>query len=312
MEKKEKRTLYILYVLGIYILFQAGWWAYHLVELNKELYEYKSILTGVNLVETFDKKVWMIIGEGSIFLILLAIGFWQIKRTLTRELKLAQMEKTFLLSVTHELKTPIAAVKLFLETLKSRKLEPDQERKIVEDALKENKRIEQLSENILLATKLDQTKKFEFTENVEISAIALQTAKRFQSYWPDRSIITKVEDNLCIPGDVQMIQTVLSNLVENAIKYSKPDEAIEIHLSKLNDTISLTVADQGMGIPANERQRVFTKFYRIGNENTRKTKGTGLGLYIIKNIVKLHGGSIEIVANNPKGSRFNVYFPIQI
>lgn len=312
MEKKEKRTLYILYVLGIYILFQAGWWAYHLVELNKELYEYKSILTGVNFVETFDKKVWMIIGEGSIFLILLAIGFWQIKRTLTRELKLAQMEKTFLLSVTHELKTPIAAVKLFLETLKSRKLEPDQERKIVEDALKENKRIEQLSENILLATKLDQTKKFEFTENVEISTIALQTAKRFQSYWPDRSIITKVEDNLCIPGDVQMIQTVLSNLVENAIKYSKPDEAIEIHLSKLNDTISLTVADQGMGIPADERQRVFTKFYRIGNENTRKTKGTGLGLYIIKNIVKLHGGSIEIVANNPKGSRFNVYFPIQI
>ncbi len=282
------------------------------MELNKELYEYKSILTGVNFVETFDKKVWMIIGEGSIFLILLAIGFWQIKRTLTRELKLAQMEKTFLLSVTHELKTPIAAVKLFLETLKSRKLEPDQERKIVEDALKENKRIEQLSENILLATKLDQTKKFEFTENVEISTIALQTAKRFQSYWPDRSIITKVEDNLCIPGDVQMIQTVLSNLVENAIKYSKPDEAIEIHLSKLNDTISLTVADQGMGIPADERQRVFTKFYRIGNENTRKTKGTGLGLYIIKNIVKLHGGSIEIVANNPKGSRFNVYFPIQI
>lgn len=312
MEKKEKRTLYILYVLGLYILFQAGWWAYHLVQLNKELYEYKSILTGVNLVETFDKKVWMIIGEGSIFLLLLAIGFWQIKRTLTRELRLAQMEKTFLLSVTHELKTPIAAVKLFLETLKSRKLEPEQEKKIIEDALKENKRIEQLSDNILLTTKLDQTKKFEFTEKIDLTKIVTQTIKRFQSYWPDRIIHLEVENDLTLPGDEQMIQTVISNLVENAIKYSRQPEEINVLVKSKNEFIELSVSDEGIGIAEEEKQRIFSKFYRVGNENTRKTKGTGLGLYIIKNIVKLHGGSVEVKANNPKGTCFTVSLPKNI
>lgn len=312
MEKKEKRTLYILYVLGLYILFQAGWWAYHLVQLNKELYEYKSILTGVNLVETFDKKVWMIIGEGSIFLLLLAIGFWQIKRTLTRELRLAQMEKTFLLSVTHELKTPIAAVKLFLETLKSRKLEPEQEKKIIEDALKENKRIEQLSDNILLTTKLDQTKKFEFTEKIDLTKIVTQTIKRFQSYWPDRIIHLEVENDLTLPGDEQMIQTVISNLVENAIKYSRQPEEINVLVKSKNEFIELSVSDEGIGIAEEEKQRIFSKFYRVGNENTRKTKGTGLGLYIIKNIVKLHGGSVEVKANHPKGTCFTVFLPKNI
>jgi signal transduction histidine kinase len=308
-ESKEKRTLFILYILGIYILFQASWWAYHLIDLNGEMYEMKSIMTGIDHSKIYQTKVWMIIGEGSIFLILLGLGFWQIKKNISKELRLARMEKTFLLSVTHELKTPIAAVKLFLETLKTRKLQPEQSAKIIEDALKETTRLQTLSENILLATRLDQMREKLLDEDIELSEVIQQCTTRYRSLFPDRKIEMSIQEKIHIKGDVQFIQAMTSNLLENALKYSPSHEPIEVILKKENGIPTLEYRDFGTGIPGEEKQRVFEKFYRIGNEDTRKTKGTGLGLYIVRNIVKLHGGSIEIEPNIPHGSIFKITLP---
>jgi signal transduction histidine kinase len=310
VDSKEKRTLYILYILGLYILFQAGWWAYHLIDINRELYELRTITLGVNHNSVYQAKVWMILGEGLIFFLLLAFGFYTIKRNVSKELRLAKREKSFLLSVTHELKTPIAAVKLFLETLKTRKLSSEQEQKIIEDALKENTRLQVLSENILLVTRLDDSRDHVFIEKISLADIINSSLSRYQSLSPNLTIEKNIKTKGETKGDIQLLSAVCNNLIENAIKYSPKEKMISVSLEEESGNVVMKVQDNGIGIVPEERQRIFEKFYRVGNEDTRKTKGTGLGLYIVKNIVKLHGGSVEVKSNLNEGSTFVVRLPI--
>ena len=104
--------------------------------------------------------------------------------------------------------------------------------------------------------------------------------------------------------------SVITNLIENAIKYSEPDTEVRIKLHSDNSNVFLEVADNGSGIPENEKGKVFDKFYRVGNEDTRKTKGTGLGLYIVQHIVKMHNGKIEVRNNHPSGTVFEIRLPV--
>ena len=118
-----------------------------------------------------------------------------------------------------------------------------------------------------------------------------------------------IAPDIIISSDHQLITALLTNLIENAIKYSPKDGNITIKLQEQENAVKLIVADEGVGISNEEKDRIFDKFYRIGNEDTRKTKGTGLGLYIVKNIVKLHQGYISVSNNSPKGSIFEIIFP---
>lgn len=303
----ERRTLLILYVLAMYILFQLFWWGYHLIQLNKEVLELKTIVLGQSQYAILVSKIWMVVGEGSVFFLLLALGFWYIKRTVVRELRLAQMEKTFLLSVTHELKTPIAAVKLQLETLKSRQLSAEQTSKLIDDALRETRRLQSLSENILLATRLDQKNGALLKEKFDFSSIVKHEVQRYRSM-SQVTFTEQISEQVIFYGDEQMITALVSNLLENAVKYADTGPVI-VKLRSHQDDLVLEVADSGIGIPEEEKLKVFGKFYRIGNEETRTTKGTGLGLFICANIVRLHYGRISVRNNLPNGSIFVVTFP---
>ena len=270
-ERRERRTLLILYILAAYILFQLGWWGYLQISLTQELFEE----TG-RPKEELSRKVWMIVGEGSVFAILLLIGFVYVRRTVVRELRLARMEKTFLLSVTHELKTPIAAVKLMLDTLKRGKLEKAHEAEVVDDALRETRRLESLTENILLATRLDQQRGSFNAEVVDVSACAELCVRAMQRSFGNRHPFDlELEEGLTLNGDEQLLRALIQNLLENAVKYSPPDSAIALRVHKKNNAVLIEVSDRGPGIPAEERERVFEKFYRLGNEETRRHKGTG-------------------------------------
>ncbi len=305
--RRAGRPLLLLYILAIYILAQVAWWGYHLVEVNDELAETNARLTGTPIsADEMSKKAWMVMGEGSVFLILLCLGFWYIKRSISRELQLARMEKTFLLSVTHELKTPIAAVKLFLETMKSRDLSKDQSKVILSDALRETRRLESLSDNILLAARFDSKQRDPLSETVDLSEVI----SKIITYFPGSGIdAAAVQPTIEIHGDKALLRAMCYNLIENSIKYSPEDKVVTLKLSRTPKNIELVVADQGIGIPQEERTAVFEKFYRLGNEQTRKTKGTGLGLYIVKNIVDMHNGTIEIHNNTPAGVVIKVNIP---
>ena len=114
---------------------------------------------------------------------------------------------------------------------------------------------------------------------------------------------------LYINADVSGMISIVTNLLENASKYSEVGSEIKIDLAEENNSIVLSVSDAGEGIPDEEKENIFMKFYRIGNENTRKKKGTGLGLFIVKNLVLLHNGAIEVKNNSPKGTIFALQFP---
>lgn len=306
--QKEKRALWLLYILACYILFQLSWWGYHLIQLNRELLEMKSIMLGISLHDLLTAKIWMVIGEGSVFLVLLLLGFWYIKRTVSRELRLARMEKTFLLSVTHELKTPVAAVKLFLETMQSRKLSEEQTSKVLNDALRETKRLQALTENILLATRLDQRSDSMHRESLDLAALCKAEIQRFKAL-NAAEIVFACELPVFLHGDRQMILALIDNLIDNAIKYSPANSPVTVSLEYQNGSAVLRVADKGRGIPDADKSRVFDKFFRGGNEETRTTQGTGLGLFICKSIVKMHGGEISVTDNKPNGSIFVVKLP---
>jgi signal transduction histidine kinase len=306
-EKKERRTLAILYVLAAYIALQVWWWGYSLVQIHKQVAFMRQDLTALQQEQLFNLKVWMIVGEGGVFLIMLLLGFWYIKRTISRELQLARMEKTFLLSVTHELKTPIAAIRLFLETIKARKLTEEQTKAILNDALRETERLQMLSENILLATRFDKGRGELMNEQVHLSDMLTQITHRVQATNKVHFQL-ELEEDVIMRGDRELLRAMCSNLIENAIKYSAETPEVFIHLSTQDKNIILKIADSGIGIPDDEKQKVFDKFYRSGNEQTRQHKGTGLGLYIASSVVRLHHGSISVANNSPKGSVFEVVF----
>ena len=111
-------------------------------------------------------------------------------------------------------------------------------------------------------------------------------------------------------GDKLALSSLFFNLIENAEKYSPEGSKIEITLSSSHEYVIVHVMDQGIGIPENEKQRIFEKFYRVGNEDTRRTKGTGLGLFIVQHIVNLHKGVIQVRYNYPQGTIFEIKFPI--
>jgi signal transduction histidine kinase len=264
-------------------------------------------LTALQQEQLFNTKVWMIVGEGGVFLVMLVLGFWYIKRTISRELQLARMEKTFLLSVTHELKTPIAAIRLFLETMKARKLTEEQTKSILNDALRETERLQMLSENILLATRFDKGRGELMNEQVHLSDMLVQLSQRVQATNKVHFQLN-VEEDVLMRGDRELLRAMCSNLIENAVKYSATAAEICISLKSLGKEIIVTIADNGIGIPDEEKLKVFDKFYRSGNEQTRQHKGTGLGLYIASSVVRLHHGNIRVLDNIPNGCVFEVVF----
>lgn len=311
-ERKERRTLLLLYALGVYIALQLAWWGYLQVSLNREMFQHLAEETGIDQSEAFQKKVWMVLGEGSVFLLLLAIGFFRIKKNISSELRLARMEKTFLLSVTHELKTPIAAIKLMLETLKRGKTDAAANEKLVQDALRETQRLQTLSENILLVTRFDQPGAGFVFEQVNFSEIVRQCAHRTkQSLGEVAQIHSEVEDGIYLQGDEQLLAALCMNLLENAFKYGGIKSPVSLHLKRSSHSVVLSVSDEGPGIAESEQKLIFEKFYRIGNEETRKHKGTGLGLYLVKNIARFHGALVEVSNRQPKGALFEITFPIQ-
>ncbi|MFM9006605.1 MAG: sensor histidine kinase [Flavobacteriales bacterium] len=302
---REKLALRVLYVLALYVLLQLIWWGYQLIQINAKLI--MASTTDLNAqYHQLRSKVWMVAGEGIVFFVLLAIGFRYIKKTVSRELEIARKERNFLLSVTHELKTPIAAVKLFLETLQTRSLSDEKKTEIVHLSIQETKRLQSLTENILLAARLDNRADGMTEAPVNLSECLKREIKRFQSLTPT-VIEAAIPDGVMIEGDEQMLSALISNLIDNALKYGA-GRKVEVVLQSDSHTTSLNVRDEGAGIPPGEEKRIFDKFYRMGNEETRTSKGTGLGLFIVKSVAVMHKAEVKVTNRPSGGADFSVVF----
>ncbi len=263
--------------------------------------------------EEMKKKLhnrWiMIAGEGLVFLTLLGLGAVKTHRAFKKEVALSQRQKNFLLSVTHELKSPLASIKLYLQTLQKHDLDKARQQHFIENAIKDTDRLNILVENVLTATKIESSKYSFLKEPINLSASLDEIISKHQQNNSGKHIFNiEIAPDIKVSFDKQALSSVIINLIENAEKYSPENTKISVSLKVLNNRIYLQVSDQGAGIVDNEKSSIFEKFYRIGNEETRKTKGTGLGLFIVKYIVEHHNGKISIKDNTPTGSIFEIIF----
>ena len=306
--RNKRRLLGVLYLMAAYLVFQLVWWGWQLYKLQFAYLQHLKAEGAPLPANALRNKIFMIVGEGGVFLLLLFLGIWWIKKNVWQDLKRAQKEKNFLLAVTHELKTPIAAIRLNSQTLKNRKLTEEQSQDLCTDIITESNRLETLVNNILLATQFEQNTSLGNWQTTNLSLLVEAQIKRFQQLFPERIVNSNIQSNIQLEIEENMIFSLLFNLLENANKYSPNSETISVSLKGTEHLIFLEITDLGVGIPAEERKSVFEKFYRVGNEQTRTQKGTGLGLYIVKQICKAHRAEINISDNTPKGSRFQITF----
>lgn len=295
----KRQPTILFYFLAAYVVLQFSWWAYHIVQLTK--------IAGYNQVSV-NKRIGMIMGEGLVFFLILIFGLWRIIRSIKKEHELAKRQSNFLLSVTHELKTPLASTKLYLQTLLKHNFEKEKRDELLKKTLSENHRLEEIVEAILISARIDnktlQIHKEKIDLNKEIKSIALQLNEKINK----EIIIFDPKQDCFLDSDLFMIRTILINLLENAIKYSGTKEEIEIELWSDDSDIAIRIKDSGPGIPKDFHELIFDKFFRIQQEETRSTKGTGLGLFIVKEFTQLCGGTISYYPNKEKGSVFELKF----
>lgn len=317
-----RRPVVILFILTVYVLFQFIWWAYLLVDLNDEVYNHKIENVALQpLTETqrkteidfLEKKIsdrrLMVIGEGGVFLALLLWGSIIMVRAYRKEMLLARQQKNFLLSITHEFKSPLAAIKLYLQTLLRHDLNKEKKDSFINSAIGDTERLNNLVENALLANLIDHKGYLFSKEDVNFSALIRLMTQKFQQMPAHGNLQINIQDGLHINADKNAMMVLVNNLIENAYKYSSGDRNISISVFEKSNRIVLEIADQGVGIPDKEKQKIFNKFYRVGNEETRRTKGTGLGLFISKYIIEHHDAKILLRDNEPNGTVVRLEFP---
>jgi signal transduction histidine kinase len=327
--ENRNRFYAIALVTTVYILLAFGWWSMLLMRKNEEAKQANIELLKLDMqvknkfidsenfeksveyqrvIEKYQRQAKMVWGEGSVLFLGLLWGFWMIQRSLQKEVQLNNQRRNFLLSVTHELKSPIASIRLILQTFQKRKLDEAQQTKFLNAAVVEADRLHELVDNLLLSSRLENQYE-RSVEEINVAAMIEELIEKCRIKFPRAHFNFTKNEVPILRGDRQGLVSLFTNLLENAAKYSGEQAEITVRQNFVADKFLFEIADNGIGIPATEKRKVFEKFYRVGSEMTRRTKGTGLGLYIVAQIVKLHNGLISVTDNTPNGTIFKITLP---
>lgn len=232
---------------------------------------------------------------------------------LVREIRRNEQHDAFINAVTHELKTPVASIRLYLETLQTHALDDTKRREFYRTMLADSDRLLATIEQILRTGRLGPgDRKPNFT-NVELAAVVEESVTRARTLYhlPPESLKFDSGPRVTIRGDLDEIQAAVSNLIDNAVKYSDKHVQITIEIDRLDTSYAtLRVIDRGAGIPASELKRIFRRFYRAPGSLATRVKGTGLGLYIVRSVARRHGGRVWAESEGPgHGSTFVLQLP---
>ncbi len=311
-----KKRHSFFYHIAIFIIAQLAWllllgiWIYWYVTnyiIFKKVGEKLSpqfIYNGTN--------VFPFVG-GLILLVGIAFSMSLIFRHLNVQLKLNKLYDNFISNITHELKSPLSSIQLYLETLNSRKVPPDKQREFIDLMMKDASRLKNLINSILEISTLEQKKVSHSYQVYEADSLfgklVEESVEQFKL--PEGSIVIEGKSDCKCVVDRNAMKIVFNNLIENAIKYSIEPVKININLSRISKKIYIRLSDKGIGINPDELKKVFNKFYRIYDINIPTVKGTGLGLYWVKEIIKTHGGKITALSEGKnKGSTFRIELPV--
>ena len=248
------------------------------------------------------------IAEGVTFLILILIGAFFVYRSVRKQFRVQHQQQNFMMAITHELKTPISVAMLNLETLQKYQLDAEKQKKLIRMTLQETSRLDTLINNILVSSQLEGGGYVFSKEELDFSSLFKDCIRDAKTRYPERTFIENIDPEIEIAGDPLLLQLLISNLIENAVKYSAKEKPITCKLGRSGNDVVMNILDEGIGVADSEKTKIFEKFYRTGNESTRKTQGTGLGLYLCRKIAGDHNADISVTNNIPFGSNFAIHF----
>jgi signal transduction histidine kinase len=232
-------------------------------------------------------------------------------RDVTAELETEQLKADFVATVSHELRTPLTPLKGFLITL-SRGIgdgTEEERQAYYRIMLNQANRLERLITDLLEASRIESGRPVVEAQSMDVTATIDEVVRNFQDEYPDRNMRVVAEANLLVDADPLRVDQVVTNLVSNAIKYSPRETPIEIRAAREDGHVTVSVRDQGWGITSSDQERVFDRFYRVDNALTRRTGGTGLGLYLAKQLVHAMRGRLWVASAPGEGSTFSFTLP---
>jgi len=262
-------------------------------------------------LDTYRGRIVMIVSEGAFFALMLFVLIGLLVRTLRREAELERQHRNFLSAITHELKSPLASVRLSLETVLKGRADPTATARFLDNALGDTERLQGLVQKVLEVTRYDRgggTLEFRTLCLSDVVEDVVATFAR-RSDPAGLGVDAELTDDIWADVDGEAWSIVVSNLLENAAKYGGEVARVGVRLVLAKDLAVLEVSDNGPGIPEDVAPYIFDRFYRSGDEMTRTTGGTGLGLYLVKRIMTAHGGSVGISSTGPDGTTFRVTQP---
>ncbi len=317
--QKKYKPLFWFYIVCAYVVLQLVWWGLLLYRINNETlsnfnsganYNTDLRLIGAAAIQAKrDKRIAMIIGEGTVFLALLGLGIYQVRKSFKKEADLNHVQNNFLMSITHELKTPIASARLQLETIEKHNLNDEQRKAIASSAIKDTDRLETLVDNILMVSKFEHNGIKVVAVDFNLSQSITELVDQYKRGLGNQHIWhLDLPPSCFIFSDPFLWHTILNNLIDNARKYAPVGSQILIVLKHQNKKVELSICDQGIGLNEHDKHTIFEKFYRVDTEAVRNSKGTGLGLYIVQKLCSALAIQIAIENNLPAGSIFSLKF----
>ncbi len=313
-----RRQHSFIYNLVIFVLAQVVWlavlllWIYWYVK-NNIIFEKVGETISPQIV--YDApSVFPFVG-GIVLLVGLSFSLVLIFRHLNIQIRLTQLYDNFIANVTHELKSPLSSIQLYLETLNSREVPDEKKKEFYSLMMRDAERLKNLINSILEIALMDKKKlirDFEpYKADEAIKKIILESAEQFQL---NQSAIKFSGDAGCdILLNRSSIKTVFDNLVDNSIKYSVQDLEIKVNFKRNTKKVEIEFADNGIGIPHEEIKKIFQKFHRLYDKDIPNVKGTGLGLYVVKEIIRSHKGKVSAHSEGKgKGSQFKIELPIYV
>lgn len=294
----RRKTDLFIFLLALYVLLQFAWWAYHIIDLTSMLHEQPDYIR---------KRTIMILGEGAVFFSIVAFAIFQIRKSVKKDIELSRQQKNFLLAVTHELKTPIASVKLYLQTLKRHQINEEKRAEIADSALQENERLQNIIDNILSVSQLENKTFQLYAENVNLLE-SINQAVKVHKLRNNAKFEINCPEHISFKLDKNAWHSILSNLIDNALKYAGDFPKISITCEEQGNGLNVIFEDDGLGVPEDKLNVIFQRFSRLGNEDTRSSKGVGLGLYIVRELIRAMGGEIRAENSSNGGLKFVMLF----
>lgn len=258
---------------------------------------------------------WVALFGAGILMLFLLLGIIVIYTTYRKQAALNLVHQNFISSVTHELRSPLASLQLYLETLVFRDPEENLRKEFLGRMQEETERLSALIQNILWVSRVQRFK-------IDYAFDRVPLSERLERYldekqtkygWQETEFVRDLEPGLSVRCDWENLKIAMDNLIENAVRYSPSGFWLKVSLKRIGDRCRILFEDRGIGIPRKAQREVFKMFYRVGREMTRTVKGTGLGLYIVRNVAAAHGGRVSIRSEGKqaKGTTFILDLPLR-